>query len=429
MERDRKMQPVKILNFKLPNIFYIIRKYLGIFFDILYYIMFTVQIVNMFLNTTQFQIPWVEWMQKEDFRSFLINDFLFHPQNVLLILIVCRYIFSCAFDIKMCLLAGVIYTCAHFSFQTSGEEGVFVYLLLMLGARGLSFRKLMQWYCIWIEGMLALTIMASQTGYVENLVYQVQGRNARVSFGFIYPTVFAAHLFFVFLCFWYLVNKNWNRMLAVAALMAAGFVYVGCEARFTTACFMLLAAVLAFRGCVKCRIDAWLSSLLMLIPLLCPLVIHIVSICFQSNIRWMDWLNRVASGRLGLAKKGMEVYGFSLWGHEIPMVGYGGTTELSARYFYLDSIYLQLSLISGLAVFGIVLFMLLLTGYRAKQAEEWVFLWILTFAGIHGLFEEHLLNVSMCPFLLAAFAGLGKRNRKVHTEKVKEKLDDEKSKR
>ena len=401
----------------------VIKKYTGLLFDAVYISLFTVLLVYSFLNNTQFQIPWMEWLQKDDFRSFLIEHVLFHPEQLLLVVLICRYLFSCTYQIKEYLITAFICFCLFYAYSKSGGdiEAALIFLLLLLGARGLQFRKLIGWGTVCMEIMFAVTVIASQTGYVENLVYRMNGRNVRVAFGFFYPTIFAAQLFFLILNIWYLIGERWNLFLSMISLMAAVFVYVGSEARFTTACFILLSVILGVRGWKiwsagkrgQCyQMGDRLARVLAVFPILCAFGIHIISIGYRSSVGWMKACNQLVSNRLSLAKKAIQVYGFRLWGNSIPMVGYGGSTERQERYFYLDSSYMQLSLIAGMVIFGIVLCLLMAAGYRAKAKKEWTLLWILAFAGMHAVFEEHLLNLSICLYLFAAVSELGRKCRK-----------------
>ena len=415
---------MKLQNMKLIENFRFCKKYLGKIADVSYMFLFTVLLTFDFLEDTTFQIPWQEWMQ-EEVGYCIINTLLFHPEMILFIVLVCRYLFSCTYNIKMYLITFVACLCAYYAYRVGGKdlESIFIFFLLVFGARGFSFRKLMQWYTIVVEILFAVTVAVSQTGYMENLIYEVQNRNTRISFGFIYPTVFAAHLFFLFLCLWYLAQERWNLILAVLSLLASGFVYLGCEARFASICFGILAVILMLskwkiwpmhRWNPANKMSHYFVSMLTLIPVLCSLVIHILCIRFRIDIGWMAQLNQLLSNRLRLAKKGIDVYGFHLWGSRIPMVGYGGTTEIRERYFYLDSIYIQLSLVAGLVVLGMVLVMLFSACYKAKVLQEWVLLWILVFVGLHGVIEEHLLSIAVCPFLFAVSTEIRQKRRAIY---------------
>ncbi len=425
---------MKIRNMKLPKCLLLMRKYLGMISDMIYILLFTMLFVTSFLSNTQFQIPWMEWIQEENLRSYLIEHVLFRPQRVLLIVLICRYLFSCTCHLKEYLMTALMCLCIVRACDTGirETESIAVFLLLLLGAKDLPFRKLMWWFTFWVEVLFITTVIASQTGYVENLVYLMEGRNIRIAFGFMYPTVFAAQLFFLFLCLWYLAGERWNLTLAVGALLAAIFVYKGCEARLTTASFVLLSAVQSIRG-IKIwmarkrqkfyRLDKRVADGLVVFPLVCVLGVHILSIYYNPNVEWMTGLNQLLSNRIRLAKKGIQIYGFRLWGNDIHMIGYGGSTEVQSRYFYLDSSYMQISLISGMVILGIALCLMLMACYRANKEHEWVLLWILAFASMHALFEEHLLNLAICPFLFAATMHLGKRKRMAYKVEKKEAAD------
>ena len=412
---------MELRKIKVPENLLLARKCMGKAADALYMVFFTVILILSFLADTKFQIPWKEWMQG-DAGYFLINYFLFHPETVLLIILICRYLFSCSYDIKVYLITAAVCWCAYHAYELRGNdvEEILIFILLLFGARGFSFRKLIQWYTIVVEILFVVTVAASQMGYIENLIYAFEGRNIRIAFGFTYPTIFAAHLFFLFLCLWYLAGERWNMILAVLSLLASCLVYIGSEARLSSICFVVLAAILVLRSAKmrqtgrqgkRCRMNPCLAGILAVTPILCAFLVHVLSIFFSGNIRWMVQLNQLLSSRLSLAKKGIEVYGFHLWGSDIPMIGFGGSTRIRENYFYLDSIYIQLSLIAGVVMLGVALVLLFEAGYKAKAAQEWILLWILAFMGVHCLIEEHLFNIAICPFLLVISAETGRKHR------------------
>ena len=406
---------------EIPEKLILIKKYLGKTADVLYVLFFTITLVVSFLGDTKFEIPWKEWMQG-DTGYFIINNLVFHTEVILLIILICRYLFSCRYDIKVYLMTFAACWCAFHAYEVRGKavEEILAFFLLLFGARGFSFRKLMKWYIIVIEILFMITVVASQTGYVENLIYDFEDRNIRISFGFTYPTIFAAHLFFLFLCLWYLAGDRWNLILAILSLLASCLVYIGSEARLSSICFLALAVILVLRK-IKIRwmckqgehykMNHIFARVLALTPILCAFMMHMLSLLYSSDIKWMVQLNQLITNRLSLAKKGIEVYGFHLWGSSIPMIGMGGSVETRVNYFYLDSIYIQVSLIAGLVMLGIVLIVLFEAGYKAKASQEWILLWVLAFTGIHCLIEEHLLSIAVCPFLFAASTEVVRKRR------------------
>lgn len=69
--------------------------------------------------------------------------------------------------------------------------------------------------------MILLTIILSQTGLVENLIYDQHGR-IREAFGFVYPTDFAAQIFFLFAA-WACLRELRITYLELAGMVVSAF--------------------------------------------------------------------------------------------------------------------------------------------------------------------------------------------------------------
>lgn len=110
-------------------------------------------------------------------------------------------------------------------------------------------------------------------------------------------------------------------------------------------------------------------------------------------------------------QKGMEVYGFSIFGQYIPMQGNGGSTETPLNYFFLDSSYISILLQYGLIMFVMILILWGIIGLRARKEKDWVLLWILAIIAFQSIMEQHLLDISYNPFLWILFAETGKKRK------------------
>ena len=170
--------------------------------------------------------------------------------------------------------------------------------------------------------IFAATVAGSQLGWVENLVYTA--REGRMSFGFIYPTDCAAHFLFLGLGYWYMRGKKlyYPEILVFFALGLAA--WYGCKGRFSTVLLMLVTASALTYLFLSKRVkdpQRWdqmcqgiPSKILVLVPLLCNLGVHIISICYSDANEFLVWFNRILSNRLSLVKKGNRY----LW---IPVMG------------------------------------------------------------------------------------------------------------
>ena len=126
------------------------------------------------------------------------------------------------------------------------------------------------------------------------------------------------------------------------------------------------------------------------------------------------------SQRLSFSKKGIEVYGISIFGQYIPMQGNGGSTQTPSNYFFLDSSYISILLQYGLIIFIVILIIWGMIGLRARKEKDWVLLWILAMIAFQSLMEQHLMDISYNPFLWIFL----QKPEKAYTKKRMEQRED-----
>ena len=143
-------------------------------------------------------------------------------------------------------------------------------------------------------------------------------------------------------------------------------------------------------------------------PLFMALVTTGLGLLYSSdNPVFAQW-NRWLSDRLNLIKRGADLKGFHLWGSKIKMIGNGGKTSNPTHYFYIDSAYMQLALLYGVVLLAVVLVLLTIVCKKAAMQEQWVLLWIMALACVHGVVEQHLIELEYFPFFLAVFGTIAK---------------------
>lgn len=366
----------------------------------LYLIVFAVFVGYAFLWTTTFIIEWPDNFAN-DLHVFLIA------------IIFIRIALLDDYSLKEIIIAACIAIVFMMVWHRTEKQIIWDTLLLLIGSRGISFRKIIKVYEITVIGLLIITMAASLTGLTENLVYHQAGRRARISFGVIYPTDFSAHVFYGILGYGYLRREK-IKYFEIAGIMLAGIgVYLFCDARVNTACILLTAAVFWYlkfrsnragkRGQSYEMNGIW-SCILAMSAVICAWFMIIATIMYSSENRILAWLNRAINSRLAFGKKGVDLFGFSLFGRYIPMIGNGGTTKESANYFFLDCSYITIALEYGILLLGIVLIIYCMIGFRARLEEDWVLLWILAIIAVQCMIEHHMLDISYNPFLWALFA-------------------------
>ena len=156
------------------------------------------------------------------------------------------------------------------------------------------------------------------------------------------------------------------------------------------------------------RMHPYVAQLLAISAVCLAFLILLLTFIYSPDRPILEWLNDVISNRLYLGKKAMDIFGFQIWGTWIRLAGNGGYLTGNSRYFYIDSVFLQFGIQYGLVMMTILLALFNWIGTKAKKQKKWVLLWILLFAGIHGMFEPHMISISYSPLIFAAFADLQK---------------------
>ncbi len=412
---------------KIRNVIWKIKHILYEVSEVLYLVMFSLILSYRFLGTTQFFEEWNILNTENKIVLELLSFFFVKPFALLGIITVLRYLCSKTYNIKQYLLAASLVFAAVLVFQRHDSMPyALTLILLLIGAKDISFQKLMRLYFSIVIFWSIITMVAAQLGIITNLVWNVEGRNIRISFGFIYPTDFAAHIFFMVLCYWYIRGERFHCIEAGITAVLGGFVYLFCEARCSTLMLLLLSLVMFYsqfrhirskKRNMEYQMCSVLSSLLVFVPLMCSAFIHFFSMFFTAGVKYMQGFNKLISGRLSLAKKAIDIFGFQLWGSDIPMVGNGSKETYASKYFYVDSTYLQLSLLYGVVFLTLILIVFLLVGEQARKRKDWILLWIIALASIHGVIEQHLIELEYFPFLFAAFADMSRSKKKRHGKK------------
>ena len=166
-----------------------------------YLLFFAVFIMQQFLYTTMFQITWPDHFY-EDLKS------------VLLIVILLRFLMMERSGWTEYILIAIVGLGFVISWNHNGYGEIYNCCLLIIGAKGIEFRKICKVFLVVIGGCLMITAAAALTGHVENLVYHQEGRRARIAFGVNYPTDFSAYVFYLSAVYCYLRREK----ISVAAM-------------------------------------------------------------------------------------------------------------------------------------------------------------------------------------------------------------------
>lgn len=299
------------------------------------------------------------------------------------------------------------------AFVSSSNSVIPATMLMIAGTREVSFRKILQTYLILVGGIMALAFAASLLGVIENLQYVTETRGIRNSFGIVYTTDFAAHMFYLVLIFFYLKGEKLRAYHYILTLGLAGLVYYFCNARLDSGSIALVSIVFALgNGLLHAKYISqrlrrlWTRVWELAGPLILPAMAAfaiLITATFQEGNALLDAFEKESGRRIGMGKQAMEEYGIKLFGQYIEMVGNGGTTERhGSEYFFLDCSYVNIFMRFGVIVMLLVLW---IYGYSCwKNRHDQYFLYAIALLAFNCLIAHHLLEMAYNPFNLALFA-------------------------
>lgn len=378
--------------------------------EYIYLVCFALLTIYSFLKTTTFPSP----ILTEDGRNIYFNEFTsvipFHMEYVLIGIILIRYVILRENRLRDIFLAIIVYKCANYAVEVNLNDNILLFTLLILGAKGISFQKIMKIYTGIVALLLNVTILAALCGVIDNISF---GEKEKLAFGIVYSTDFAAHVFFLVLCIWYLRGEKVTLWEASAAAGLGGLIYIFSAARCSTICLCLVSGIIFLRKWIqnRCRkkqveyqMNPYMSALLSMSFVIAAAFSVIATIIYSPKVSWMNEINKLVSDRLVLGKKAVEISGFHLWGKHFRLRGHWAEGLVTNKYYYLDSSYMQMTIMYGLVISALALIAFLLIGYHAYKQKQWVFLWILALMSLHGIIEQRIWNLAYCPFILALFA-------------------------
>lgn len=342
----------------------------------------------------------------------IVKYFLLEPYLILFVISAVR--FACIEKIRWQEVLVGILVCglSGYAVEQNRYTEILIMILLMAGAKGIPFRKIVKAHFLTVLIIVGAVFLLSQIGVIENLVYTLEGRGTRMAFGFTYPTRFAAHIFYLFLWYWYLRGEKLTYVESVFPMAAGLFVWIFCEARLSAVALLLLGVVMAlhiyiYKGNLQKTgeyyMNGWIAQFLSLSVPIASLVITLMTMCYNSGSPLMRMLNSALSGRLSLSKKAMDMYGFEIWGQWIRLAGNGYHLEGNSKYFYIDSSFLQFSIQYGIVMLIMLLLLFWYVGFKAQKKQDWILLWIIGFVALHGMLEPHVLRVAYCPLICYVF--------------------------
>ena len=102
-------------------------------------------------------------------------------------------------------------------------------------------------------------------------------------------------------------------------------------------------------------------------------------------------LNNMLGGRIYLANKSLQLFGFGWFGRPVEWNGNGLTVEGVRNYqtyLYVDNLYIQILQKYGLLILALMVSLLTLTLFKVVQKRQWVLALILILMSFHSMIDD-----------------------------------------
>ena len=299
-------------------------------------------------------------MLERTFFQVKVN-FLF----LVVLLLGLRFLYKMRISYKYLILSILLLLSGALVYFQTNRLNFLVYSMLLVLLVNVDMKVVLRNYVV-VAGILVVGVfLLSLIGMIPNLQYNRAGV-IRNSFGFIYPTDFASHCFYLFLAISYLLKDKFIWTRSLFGVLLSAFIIKYCDARLN-ALSILLATVIFIYFYYSNGKKIKIFALLPYSAVVFASVVTYFSYKFSWSNPFLVSINKLITGRLALGRNAFDTFGVHLFGtRNVQFIGSGGKTESVIGYNYVDSSYVQM-----LFTYGIVPVVLLLIIYVVASRKQY----------------------------------------------------------
>ena len=288
-------------------------------------------------------------------------NFLF----IVVLLLGLRFLYKMRVSYKYLILSILLLLSGGLVYFQTNRLNFLVYSMLLVLLVNVDMKVVLRNYVV-VAGILVVGVfLLSLIGMIPNLQYNRAGV-IRNSFGFIYPTDFASHCFYLFLAISYLLKDKFIWTRSVFGVLLSAFIIKYCDARLN-ALSILLATVIFIYFYYSDGKKLKIFALLPYSAVVFASIVTYLSYKFSWSNPFLVSVNKLITGRLALGRNAFDTFGVHLFGtRNVQFIGSGGKTESVIGYNYVDSSYVQM-----LFTYGIVPVVLLLIIYVVASRKQY----------------------------------------------------------
>ena len=270
-------------------------------------------------------------------------------------------------------------------FQTN-RLNFLVYSMLLVLLVNVDMKVVLRNYVV-VAGILVVGVfLLSLVGMVPNLQYNRAGV-IRNSFGFIYPTDFASHCFYLFLAISYLLKEKFIWTRSLFGVLLSAFIIKYCDARLN-ALSILLATVIFIYFYYSNGKKLKIFALLPYSAVVFASTVTYLSYKFSWSNPFLVSVNKLITGRLALGRNAFDTFGVHLFGtRNVQFIGSGGKTESVIGYNYVDSSYVQMLFTYGIVPVVLLIVIYVVASRKQYKDGQYLFVAILSLIAFNCMIE------------------------------------------
>ena len=277
------------------------------------------------------------------------------------------------------------------------SSNVAIGILFIYALRDISFKSVAKTSIIISIFLLSFVIISAKLGVISNYL-EISGARVRSYLGFryaLFPSILLMNIVAISL---YLKKDKIYYWQWFFLALCTYWVYDQTDSRLTfySSCILLVCNLL-----IK-----WIPNLFTNLGN----IFNIFKLTFIVNAIASFWLvqiylnltnsfvnnflfklNSMLGGRLYLANKSLQLYGFGLLGRPVEWHGNGLTVEgvrNSLTYLYVDNLYIQILQKYGLLILALMVLLLTLTLFKVIKSRQWVLTFILIMMSFNSMIDD-----------------------------------------
>ena len=309
-------------------------------------------------------------------------NFLF----LVVLLLGLRFLYKMRVSYKYLILSILLLLSGVLVYFQTNRLNFLVYSMLLVLLVNVDMKVVLRNYVV-VAGILVVGVfLLSLVGMVPNLQYNRAGV-IRNSFGFIYPTDFASHCFYLFLAISYLLKDKFIWTRSLFGVLLSAFIIKYCDARLN-ALSILLATVIFIYFYYSNGKKLKIFALLPYSAVVFASTVTYLSYKFSWSNPFLVSINKLITGRLALGRNAFDTFGVHLFGtRNVQFIGSGGKTESVIGYNYVDSSYVQMLFTYGIVPVVLLIIIYVVASRKQYKDGQYLFVAILSLIAFNCMIE------------------------------------------